>query len=86
MACPCKIRVKSAGHEEEEDDGERVHSYRDAVVTKWNWIGLFIFLLYCGTALYYFIIRATKTLDMGIEWSVLWMWALNGQYIGSSGH
>jgi hypothetical protein len=35
-------------------------------VTKhWNLIGLAIFLFYFGSLIYYIIIRATKTLNMG---------------------
>jgi cellulose synthase/poly-beta-1,6-N-acetylglucosamine synthase-like glycosyltransferase len=35
-------------------------------VTKhWNWIGVAIFLYYVGAAVYYFIVRATRTLNMG---------------------
>lgn len=32
---------------------------------KWNWVGVFIFLFYCAAALFYFVIRATRTLNIG---------------------
>jgi len=35
-------------------------------VTKhWNWIGIAIFLFYLGASIFYFIVRATRTLNMG---------------------
>lgn len=32
---------------------------------RWNWVGVAIFLFYCAAALYYFIIRASRTLNIG---------------------
>lgn len=31
----------------------------------WNLVGVLIFLYFCGSALFYFVIRATRTLNMG---------------------
>eukprot|EP00878_Enallax_costatus_P006281 GHUV01006584.1.p1 GENE.GHUV01006584.1~~GHUV01006584.1.p1 ORF type:complete len:545 (+),score=157.86 GHUV01006584.1:776-2410(+) len=35
---------------------------------KWNWIGVIIFLFYCAAAMYYVVIRATRTLNIGFTW------------------
>lgn len=40
--------------------------YSQRPVTKhWNLVGCFIFLYFVATAIYYFYVRATKTLNMG---------------------
>jgi hypothetical protein len=35
------------------------------VAKRWNPVGLVICLFYIAAAIYYFVIRATRTLDMG---------------------
>jgi hypothetical protein len=35
------------------------------IVKRWSWSGLAIFLYFCAAAVYYFIIRATRTLNIG---------------------
>jgi hypothetical protein len=46
--------------------GVQVIPYSQRPVTKhWNLIGICIFLYFIATSIYYFYIRATKTLNMG---------------------
>ncbi|KIY99598.1 hypothetical protein MNEG_8360 [Monoraphidium neglectum] len=57
-------------HEEQEEyaeTGDKVAIPKDKrpVTKHWNWVGLAIFLYYFGALIYYIIIRATKTLNMG---------------------
>jgi hypothetical protein len=35
------------------------------IVKRWSWSGLAIFLYFIGAAVYYFLIRATRTLNIG---------------------
>jgi hypothetical protein len=53
--------------EEYAETGEKVTIPKNKrpVTKHWNWVGLCIFLYYCAAAIYYFVIRATRTLNMG---------------------
>jgi hypothetical protein len=58
------------GMDEEREEGGGPESYREVVQTKWNIIGTLIFLYYCAAIVFYFVYRATYTLNMGITWWV----------------
>lgn len=54
-------------HEEYAETGEKqvIPRSKRPVSKHWNWVGLAIFLYYVAAALYYFVIRAAYTLNMG---------------------
>jgi len=53
--------------EEYADTGNKIKVAKEKrpVTKHWNLIGLALFLFYLGAAVYYFVIRATRTLNMG---------------------
>lgn len=42
-----------------------IPKHKRPVTKHWNWLGVAIFLFYCAATVYYFVIRATRTLNMG---------------------
>eukprot|EP00882_Tetradesmus_deserticola_P034539 GHRQ01039660.1.p1 GENE.GHRQ01039660.1~~GHRQ01039660.1.p1 ORF type:complete len:112 (-),score=7.61 GHRQ01039660.1:243-578(-) len=65
--CPLHCCTQEASQDEYADTGEKAripHSERP-VAKHWNPVGLVICLFYIAAAIYYFVIRATRTLDMG---------------------
>jgi hypothetical protein len=52
---------------------EKAPKEKQVVASRWNWIGVLLFLYYVGAAVYYFYVRATRTLNMGyIGWALHW--------------
>lgn len=53
--------------EEYAETGEKqeIPRHKRPVTKHWNWLGLAICLYYIAAAVYYFVIRATRTLNMG---------------------
>lgn len=63
----CCLCVSQEDQEEYAETGEKqaIPKNKRPVTKHWNWIGLAICLYYCAAAVYYFVIRATRTLNMG---------------------
>lgn len=53
--------------EEYAETGEKqaIPRHKRPVTKHWNWLGLAICLYYISAAIYYFVVRATRTLNMG---------------------
>eukprot|EP00878_Enallax_costatus_P000276 GHUV01000347.1.p1 GENE.GHUV01000347.1~~GHUV01000347.1.p1 ORF type:complete len:1266 (+),score=343.56 GHUV01000347.1:286-4083(+) len=63
------LSLKDLQEEQEEyaETGEKqeIPRHKRPVTKHWNWLGLAICLYYIAAAIYYFVIRATRTLNMG---------------------
>jgi hypothetical protein len=61
------VAAPQEDQEEYAESGEKqvVPRSKRPVTKHWNWVGLAICLYYVAAALYYFIIRARDTLNMG---------------------